>query len=286
MGSQLPRHLHDHPALTTLQQPISSIPEAATPAPSSKRLEVLCHFDEVFSESPVSTSQDAEAAFRLRYLVYCLDRGFEDAEACPNGLERDGYDDTALHCLLRERAGRRPLGTVRLVPAAHRTSGIKALPLAEYAPKESIDVLRSLPKATTAEVSRFAITRSARDILWQSQEAVRDRSSLSMRALQSSGKLLPYMSLGLIRGLVRLSMKHGITHWCLAAEPSLLRRLRGFGLHFQNAGPLVEHRGLRQICFADLQALLARAEVEQPEFWDIITVGGFLLSSAYGKSVA
>ena len=84
------------------------------------------------------------------------------------------------------------------------------------------------------------------------------------------------MSLGLIRGLVRLSIEQGITHWCLAAEPSLLRRLRGFGLHFKDAGPLVDHRGLRQVCYAELKSLLERAEKERPEFWSVITQGGFL----------
>lgn len=286
MGTQLSHHLLDHSSFTTSQQPISSTLEAATPTTSSKRLDALRHFDAVFSESPVSTAEDAEAAFRLRYLVYCLDRGFEDAQACPHRLEQDSYDDTALHCLLRERTTKHPLGTVRLVSSATRPSGINELPLAEYAPAECIDVLNDLPQESTAEVSRFAIVRSARDILLQSQEAFGNKPHVPMRTLQSTGKLLPYMSLGLIRGLVRLSIKHGITHWCLAAEPSLLRRLRGFGLHFQNAGPLVEHRGLRQICFANLQALLARTEAEQPEFWDIITVGGFLLSNAYTRTAA
>jgi N-acyl amino acid synthase of PEP-CTERM/exosortase system len=72
----------------------------------------------------------------------------------------------------------------------------------------------------------------------------------------------------------------------LAAEPSLLRRLRGFGLHFRDAGPLVEHRGLRQVCYAELEALLDRARAEHPEFWDVITVGGFLLSADLARAAA
>jgi N-acyl amino acid synthase of PEP-CTERM/exosortase system len=247
---------------------------------------VLRHFDAVFSETPVSTAADIEEAFRLRYLVYCLDRGFEDAKDCPGGLEQDQYDDGALHCLLKDRVGKRPLGTVRLVTAAARPSGINGIPLAEYACEESMKILRSLPRRSTAEVSRFAITRSAREILWQTLETPGAELRTPAVDADRSGKLLPYMSLGLIRGLVRLSMQHGITHWCLAAEPSLLRRLRGFGLHFVNAGPLVEHRGLRQICYANVHELLERAEAEHPEFWDIITVGGFLLSDALARSAA
>lgn len=284
MGTQPTRHLLP-PSFAAVQQSSKSAADTATHSSFESRLDILRHFDAMFSEAPASTAADRRDAFRLRYQVYCLDRGFEDAETCPNGMERDDYDDAALHCLLRDRHGKRPLGTVRLVRASTTSRGIEGLPLADYAHVESLDVLRSLPRKSTAEVSRFAIARRAREILWQPQNASAV-GRIPTQDLEYSSKLLPYMSLGLIRGLVRLSMEHGVTHWCLAAEPSLLRRLRSFGLHFLNAGPLVEHRGLRQVCYANLQELLARAKSEHPEFWDVITVGGFLLSDLLAKNVA
>lgn len=284
MGTQ-PTHRLLPPSFAAIQQSPNSAAEAATRAPLDNRLDILRHFDAVFSESPASTAADQRDAYRLRYQVYCLDRGFEDAEICSDGMEQDDYDDTALHCLLRDRRGKRPLGTVRLVMASTTQSGIEGLPLAGYAPRESLDILKSLPRTSMAEVSRFAIARRAREILWQPQNASQ-ADSVPMQDLECSSKLLPYMSLGLIRGLVRLSMEHGISHWCLAAEPSLLRRLRGFGLHFLDAGPLVEHRGLRQVCYANLQELLARAKAERPEFWDVITVSGFLLSDSLARTAA
>lgn len=280
MGIQQTPHL-----LTPSPLAGNSAISAATPPTLKGRQDILRHFDAVFSEAPASMSKDLEEAFRLRYLVYCLDRGFEDAGACPSGLEQDPYDKQALHCLLRERVGKRPIGTVRLVTTQGRPRGTDGLPLAEYASSDSLEILRSLPQASTAEVSRFAIARAAHDILCRSQPAPAARS-VRLHDPERNAKLLPYMSLGLIRGLVRLSVQNGIDYWCLAAEPSLLRRLRAFGLHFQNAGPLVEHRGLRQVCYANVRDLLARAEAERPEFWDIITVGGFLLSDALVRNAA
>jgi N-acyl amino acid synthase of PEP-CTERM/exosortase system len=197
-------------------------------------------------------------------------------------MEQDHYDSNALHCLLRDRANAQAIGTVRLVQPVATPTWFAGLPLTEYAPQESMEDILQLPAGTTAEVSRFAITRAAREIL----RGPARRSSQPVDEATLGEKLLPYMSLGLIRGLVRLSMQHGITHWCLAAEPSLLRRLRGFGLHFRDAGPLVEHRGLRQICYAELGALLDRARAEHPEFWDVITVGGFLLSADLPRAAA
>src|SRR3546814_7987153 len=129
-------------------------------------------------------SSDLKEAFRLRCVVYCLDRGFEDAGSCPSGLEYDDYDSQASHCLLRDRCGKRALGTVRVVMTTGADTGVDSLPLAEYASEESMEILRSLPGASTAEVSRFAITGSARDILRHSAKTA-ERSEEHTYELQS-----------------------------------------------------------------------------------------------------
>ena len=254
---------------------------AKDPRPASaaeSRLEVLRHFDRVFTEAPASTPEDIAEAFRLRYQVYCLDRGYESPANCPAGLEQDSYDRYALHSLLWHRDSAAVLGTVRLVLPPAGPSWAAGLPLASYAPAEAIAAVGRLPGGATAEVSRFAVTRSAREILKSTRDFPGSRSAHVEDETFPAEKLLPYMSLGLIRGLVRLSLMNGVTHWCLAAEPSLLRRLRSYGLHFENAGPLVDHRGLRQVCFANLSDLLKRAADERPEFWTILTEGGRLSS--------
>lgn len=274
------------PSLATATPSMSLADDVSASPARMSRSQVLQHFDDVFSETPASEPQDIQAAFRLRYQVYCLDRQFEDATTFPQGIERDPYDDHSLHCLLKHRASESPIGTVRLVHPMATPTWFAQLPVAEYAPQESMEEILRLPAGSTAEVSRFAITRSAREIL-RGPERLLGRQMTGAAHLSSiSEKLLPYMSLGLIRGLVRLSMQHGISHWCLAAEPCLLRRLGAFGLHFRNSGPLVEHRGLRQVCYANLKELLAQAEAEKPEFWNIITDGGVLLSGDLSRNAA
>lgn len=265
--------------------PLTSPAETRTSPQPSGRIDVLRHFDRVFSETPATKAEDIEEAFRLRYQVYCLDRHFEAADSCPSGMERDHYDDLAVHCLLKSRSNRKPIGTVRLVLPPATPTWFTGLPLAKYALEDSIQEIMRLPAGTTAEVSRFAITRAAREIL---RDAPQPDQGLDGPCAEQriSDKLLPYMSLGLIRGLIRLSVLNGVTHWCLAAEPCLLRRLRSFGLHFKPAGSLVEHRGLRQVCYAKLEELLVRAKAEQPEIWDVLTVGGFLTSGELAQNAA
>jgi N-acyl amino acid synthase of PEP-CTERM/exosortase system len=280
------------PSLETLRaslpssaRSLSRPDDAASARIPSARLDLLRRFDQTFSETPATSNQDIRDAFRLRYQVYCLDRGFENADACPQGMEQDSHDDQALHCLLRERMTGHSIGTVRLIQPAATPTWFAGLPLADYAPQESMADIMRLPAGTTAEVSRFAITRSAREVLRAADEMRAGHDGDPAQSMPAE-KLLPYMSLGLIRGLVRLSTEHGISHWCLAAEPSLLRRLRSFGLHFTDAGPLVDHRGLRQVCYAELATLLARAEEEQPEFWRVITDGGQLASADLARNAA
>lgn len=270
----------------TLEELRSSVPASSlslgslietpkAPVPSS-RLEVLSQFDNFFKEVTAEAPQDIEQAFRLRYQVYCLEQGFEPPESFSSGMERDRYDSFAHHSLLVDKASALPLGTVRLILPAATPDWVEDLPVADYAAAESIAELERLPAGSTAEVSRFAIARMARQKSRRSLAGEDGAALESRRDTPWRDKLRPYMSLGLIRGLVRLSVEKGITHWCLAAEPTLLRRLRSFGLHFKAAGPLVDHRGLRQVCYAELKTLLARAEDEHPEFWHIMTQGGFL----------
>ena len=280
-----------HPSSEALQSSIataqlclnSAINDSGHAAPCS-RADLLSRFDGVFSEASAIERHDLEQAFRLRYQVYCLDRGFEDASTCPEQMERDSYDAYAFHTLLRNRTNQQVLGTVRLVRPGASPSWVMRLPLAEYADIDSIDELKHLPAGSTAEVSRFAIARSARNSL----NCLADAVSTAAEEADPNWRqrLLPYMSLGLIRGLVRMSREHDITHWCLAAEPSLLRRLRSFGLYFKDAGPLVEHRGMRQICYANLERLLERAEAEQPECWEIMTDRGELATVGAARNAA
>lgn len=266
--------------------PLSGAEGALAREVPQSRLQILSRFDQVFSEVPAATPEETAEAFRLRYKVYCLDRGYENADDCHQGMERDPYDDHALHCLLRHRISATVLGTVRLVLPPSGPAWFAGLPLADYAPLEAMEEIMRLPRGATAEVSRFAITRDAPDVLKGHQAAADGAPSCREAVGRDGERLMPYMSLGLVRGLVRLSMLRGVTHWCLAAEPSLLRRLRSFGLHFKNAGPLVDHRGLRQVCHAKLEELLAQCEAERPEFWEVITGGGQLLCEDAARGVA
>jgi N-acyl-L-homoserine lactone synthetase len=203
--------------------------------------------DEMQVELAECEAQIREAQ-RLRYKVYCEERGFEPGA---NGLEQDDFDDMARHVLIRARRTGAVLGTVRVVLGSDGT-GHASFPMhrvcAEY-------VLAPLPAAATGEISRFALSR--------------ERPGLSA----ASAAL---MRLFLMRGIVAVSGMHQLTHWCAIMENSLLRLLRGTAIHFQHVGPVVEFHGTRQPAVGAIGSVLGRIRQEKPQIWAFITGNGSL----------
>lgn len=204
------------------------------------------HFELVLVRSP----EDLDAVFRLRYQVYCLERGFEPAR---DGREQDPFDRYSRHALVRHRANGQAVGTVRLV-APTLADGSVRMPINEVPGAPPLD---HLPRVRTAEISRFA---------------------LSKRYRAEQGTPEPLLRLLLMRGIVALSGDLSLTHWCALMEPCLLRLLRMTAIHFQPAGPLVEHHGLRQPSIGVIGDVLDRIAREQPMLWDFLTGGGTLWS--------
>ena len=131
------------------------------------------------------------------------------------------------------------------------------------------------PKDTTAEVSRFSISKEFRRRASEAMSAVYFRSGQT-RELYTA---LP--CLGLVQAMLRASASHGITHWTAIMEPKLLRMLATLGIHFHSIGPLVSHHGLRQPSFCSLAEMLQMLAREKPQHWNIVTDNGELLPPEY-----
>jgi len=208
-------------------------------------LEAAC--GEMKIEVATNAGQIQEAQ-RLRYKVYCEERGFEPGA---NGLEQDTFDARSRHVLVRARASGEVLGTVRVV-LGEGTTGASSFPMNHVCEQY---VLAPLPAIATGEISRFALTR--------------DRPGVS--AATSA-----LMRIFLMRGIVTVSGMHDLTHWCAIMERSLLRLLRATAIHFQHVGPAVEYHGTRQPAVGAISNVLGRMRNERPEVWSFITGNGTL----------
>jgi N-acyl-L-homoserine lactone synthetase len=229
----------------------SAVPQAANDAAAHTRThsrkpsltEAIAMVRRNFVVEAADTSESVLAAQRLRYQVYCVERGYEKSDS---GIEQDEFDIRSRHLVLRRRSDGAVVGTTRLVLYN------PALPGDSYPTQRVCDasLLHCLPMPTTAEISRFAISKQLR------------------------GSSPALIRLALMEGVVRVSQPLGLTDWCATMEPCLLRLLQPSGIHFRPLGPLVEYHGLRQPCCANIRELLARMRAERPEIWAFVTNDG------------
>jgi N-acyl amino acid synthase of PEP-CTERM/exosortase system len=206
---------------------------------------------------PVDSEELLDHAFRLRFQVYCVERGFENAAEHPDGRERDRDDQRSLHFLVLDRATGNAAGTVRLILPQIGND----LPVFRLAGTHEPGV--PLPLHSTAEVSRFAVAKAY-------------RRPLESRWRPGSGRrtALPIITFGLIQAIVMMSSVGGITHIVAMMEPALLRLLRRLGIEFHPVGGLVEHHGLRQPGWAAMAHLAERVKECHRELWEVATDAG------------
>jgi N-acyl amino acid synthase of PEP-CTERM/exosortase system len=194
-------------------------------------------------------------AFRLRHQVYCVENAFEPRH--PDGLETDRFDDRAPHALLFHRASDEPIGTVRLVlPECDATHG--TLPVHAVCGPE-VFARASLPVASTAEISRFALSRT------------RLRQIHQTFAPDETRHVLSYACVGLIAALRQMARANGITHVVAVMEPSLRRRLIMIGLPMAEMCDPVNFHGVRVPCCTSLDLLETRLRKLRPDLWPAMT---------------
>jgi N-acyl amino acid synthase of PEP-CTERM/exosortase system len=216
-----------------------------------------------------------EEVFRLRYQVYCAETGYEDDINFPDRLEKDVFDDRSVHSLLRHRRTGINAGTVRLVRP--EPGNLVTLPLHDVSGEAFFRNSRRFQPAHVAEVSRFAISKTLRRHLAEFPRATHTGPFDPMRNRHEQDHekaVLPHIVLGLFVAMVRMSRQLDLSSWVCVMEKALVRLLSRYSLHFIPVGPAVEHHGLRQPCYADIEEFLARAKAEQPEVWRLITDGG------------
>jgi N-acyl amino acid synthase of PEP-CTERM/exosortase system len=232
-------------------------------APDVGKDTLLAQFNLHFDALPADTPERVRVAQRVRYQVYCVEHPHENADN-PDSLETDEFDSHAAQSLLVHRATNTALGTVRLIlPQANELE--RSFPVQRVLDRNSLREFNELPLHAMGEVSRFSISRKFRGI--------GDTSSSPEHAavIRNSASL---MRLGLMQALVRMSMQHGITHWCAAVEPAFQRMFAAMAIRFHPISPLIEYHGLRQPCYGVIADVLNTVRRERPAFWSILTNGG------------
>ena len=215
-------------------------------------------FENCLKVVPASSQDLLDVVFRLRYQVYCIERGYFDPSGFPDGREQDCDDDRSEHYLLLDRAAAVPVGTVRMV-LPHPDAHLPVLRLVDAAERRAVN----LPSHTTAEVSRFAVSKS-----------FRRRLDADGQGSPGGGRIdaqlpLPLLTLGLVQAVLMMGLGSRITHLVAIMEPSLLRLLAKLGIDFQPIGGLIEYHGLRQPGWAVMADVIRRVQQCHPALWEL-----------------
>src|SRR6202453_949742 len=235
----------------------------------SERSSKICYFPE--SSAPDSllhlrnfkpiicqTLAQIKTTMRLRYDVYCLRKGWEMAQAFPDRLESDEFDEHAVHILLTERQTGLAVGSARIV-FADSSAPHARLPSFAIGPDFQEAVGRSLPLASTVEISRLTVLRAG-------------GAPTAPGSHDSTGRVS--LVLGLLKGISQAMAASEATHACFLTSRSLKRLMEGFGFRFYDFGLTLRHRGTRSFLWRDWAALMTNIHDSRPDVWRYLTDDG------------
>jgi N-acyl amino acid synthase of PEP-CTERM/exosortase system len=202
-------------------------------------------YEKYFSVVRADTTKLREAAYSVRYQVYCLEFDYERPEDYPEGLETDEYDDQSLHCVLFHNPSGMAAGCVRLVMP--NKDDLTALLPFERCCAHALDQLKldisRLDRSTLGEISRLAVLASFRRRKTDERKpiSVPDRNSLA-----TSGRdTFPLIPMSLCLGMTSMLLNSGLDYGFAMMEPRLTRMLRRFGIYFKQIGNVVDYHGFR-----------------------------------------
>jgi N-acyl amino acid synthase of PEP-CTERM/exosortase system len=247
----------------------------------SKALTLTENFQRYFSVKFAVTPKQKQQVYHIRYRVYCDEFGYEPADRFPDEMERDSYDEHALHCLIVHRSGM-PAGCVRLVPA-HGDSSKFPLPFEQFC-GESLDQgfidSLGLERNSVCEISRLAVDGAFRR---RSGEALTRFGEVD--AMDCSRQEQRTFSLIAVAGFLAataLTELTGRTSVFAMMEPFLPRLLKRSGILFQRAGRDINYHGIRAPYFITTQSALDNMRSDLKELYDAILKQ---IETSYRKSL-
>lgn len=220
------------------------------------------HFSVVLADTPELMQQ----VYSLRYQVYCVEHQFENPAYHQGERETDEYDRYSIHVALMHCSSGEICGCARVILPV----GGCSLPISRLIGGSALTALARLPQASTAEVSRYAVSKAFRRRSGECEYS--DVNSASLDAGEQR-RVLPHITLGLMLGIAMVSESYGIRHLSAVVRPALLRALRSFGMEFLALGPVIDYHGKRQPCFASVADLLEGVAHRSPGYYQFINSG-------------
>ncbi len=231
-----------------------------------------------FKVVEADTPELREQAFRLRYQVYSIDPRFEGESADPAAMEKDAYDDRAIHHLMIHEASGQTVGTVRvLLP---KTSN----PLDSFEMQKQVKhpLLENQERSQhICEISRLCMAPAFRKrpgdgrvLPAYSEQETGDFAPLGRAFIR---RRITYAPLGLIGAAFETAMDRGILDIISMMDPADFRSLKRLGMPYKILGSRVNTAqvSLQPIIY-NIKNVLDNMEQVNPECWEILADKGRL----------
>jgi N-acyl amino acid synthase of PEP-CTERM/exosortase system len=196
-------------------------------------------FDDKFRVCFADTTFGIALHQRIRYQVFCLDKGFEDPGAFSTTQETDAWDDQSAHFVVQNKQTGEWVAATRIVlPKRGRPLPVDTL--------GALDRDR-LPAShlRIGEISRFCIIPNRT----QSSDLVKvvpGENSLDAWGIGTIGRSQQFeVTLGMIRTIIIFALKRDLVHCVMLITDAFARLLRKLGVKLHQVGPVTEHRGMR-----------------------------------------
>lgn len=168
---------------------------------------------------------------RLRYQVYCLDRGFEPAELGPDGEERDSFDAHSVHFVAYDAVGE-VCGALRLVYP-----------------------VEGFPAAHVTRINEQALAPLSGRVVELSRLCLRHPDGHATGELFQGSDVM----LAMLHAAWRYCRSEGVSHWLCLITPALQRMLNRLQVPFETVGASCKYRGLRKPLMTDINQMMRAA---------------------------
>lgn len=235
------------------------------------------NYRKTFSVIKADTPELLEACFKLRYLVYCAENGFQKYRHTER-LEYDSYDKRAVHFLLRHNESGKNAGTVRILLPDAQNPG-KNFPLQEICDHPLLQSGKKLQNI--CQISRLCMhpdfrRRENDGKILPAYDEQEDLTATKDGNLVFIRRRTPYAPLGLLGAAFEIALQNRIMNCMMLVEAEQLPHFIKMGIPYSPLGSEIRNNGIQQPILFNIKNILDTMVLENPQSWDIISDMGRL----------
>jgi len=204
------------------------------------------------------SDQAIREIYRLRFKVYCLECGYENACDYINKMESDEFDSVSTHFSATARSSGNIVGTARIIlPSKLGFPALKHFQIDK-------NLMPAISSGRVGEISRLAISKEYRQRV--ADEAIHGDNVISLLDAREKRSWRRRYENALVNGLYHSIYAEGLesefTHFYAVMADGLATLLKRWGLVWKPVGPSIDYHGMRRPYVASIEENMHWFEAE------------------------